>query len=88
MGLVVCHNPGDVKAGFKTVRSRGETLFKSKKSGKQFYSVANLLQMPGCSLSGTLLKAITSKSRCSATAKEKQSTLASENALSRDAIRK
>lgn len=29
MGLVVCHEPQDVKQGFKTVRSRGETLFKS-----------------------------------------------------------
>lgn len=29
MGLVVCHGPQDVTQGFKTVRSRGETLFKS-----------------------------------------------------------
>ena len=30
MGLVVCHGPDEVKEGFKTVRSRGEALFKSK----------------------------------------------------------
>ncbi|KAI7161815.1 3-methylcrotonyl-CoA carboxylase subunit alpha [Hortaea werneckii] len=29
MGLVVCHGPQDVRQGFKTVRSRGETLFKN-----------------------------------------------------------
>lgn len=29
MGLVVCHDSDEVKEGFKTVRSRGETLFKS-----------------------------------------------------------
>jgi len=29
MGLVVCQGPEEVKEGFKTVRSRGETLFKS-----------------------------------------------------------
>ena len=30
MGLVVCHNADDVRQGFETVRSRGQTLFKSK----------------------------------------------------------
>lgn len=30
MGLVVCDGPDEVREGFKTVRSRGETLFKSK----------------------------------------------------------
>lgn len=30
MGLVVCSGPNEVKEGFKTVRSRGETLFKSE----------------------------------------------------------
>lgn len=29
MGLVVCNGPEEVKDGFKTVQSRGETLFKS-----------------------------------------------------------
>ena len=29
MGLVVCSGPEEVRAGFQTVRSRGETLFKS-----------------------------------------------------------
>ncbi|KAK4890804.1 hypothetical protein LTR27_010505 [Elasticomyces elasticus] len=29
MGLVVCHTPDEVKEGFKSVRSRGETLFKN-----------------------------------------------------------
>ncbi|KAK3671644.1 hypothetical protein LTR78_008377 [Recurvomyces mirabilis] len=29
MGLVVCHNADDVREGFETVRSRGETLFKN-----------------------------------------------------------
>ena len=29
MGLVVCQGLEEVKEGFKTVRSRGETLFKS-----------------------------------------------------------
>jgi urea carboxylase len=32
MGLVVCQTPEDVREGFKTVRSRGETLFKSMSS--------------------------------------------------------
>jgi len=30
MGLVVCHTSQEVKDGFETVRSRGETLFKSQ----------------------------------------------------------
>ncbi|EMC96259.1 hypothetical protein BAUCODRAFT_107733 [Baudoinia panamericana UAMH 10762] len=29
MGLVVCNNADEVRSGFKTVRSRGETLFKN-----------------------------------------------------------
>ncbi|KAK5131335.1 hypothetical protein LTR08_001001 [Meristemomyces frigidus] len=29
MGLVVCNGPEDVRAGFQSVRSRGETLFKN-----------------------------------------------------------
>jgi len=29
MGLVVCHDSAEVREGFNTVRSRGETLFKS-----------------------------------------------------------
>ncbi|TKA33004.1 hypothetical protein B0A54_14390 [Friedmanniomyces endolithicus] len=32
MGLVVCHTSQEVKDGFETVRSRGETLFKSQSS--------------------------------------------------------
>lgn len=32
MGLAVCNKPEEVKEGFKTVASRGETLFKSKTS--------------------------------------------------------
>jgi len=38
MGLVVCHTSKEVKEGFETVRSRGETLFKSQSSFIVWYS--------------------------------------------------
>ncbi len=38
MGLVVCHTSEEVKEGYKTVQSRGETLFKSQSSFIMWYS--------------------------------------------------
>lgn len=80
MGLVVCHSTSEVKEGFKTVRSRGEALFKSEPNATALKTTTDGSQIPDYLSRSILPKVITLKFKYSVTGKARPSTLVSVNA--------